>query len=197
MKKMALSLLKTILPIFIICVFALNQSNAQSDKVFKKWGTTAGLFVYSENQGSLDLGFFYGIRYNLKNLSDNFSVAVDASPNLIGHISEYSGLGLKIPVELTLNIGAGSTYDSDKTYGVALGAGLAASFHPLIAFKTDYRDVDKFGLYPTVSLGFRRFKSDSSALSEFSLRYFFIPSKELQEIPSFGLQVSWSKFIGY
>lgn len=213
--------------LFIFILFTSSQTNGQNfkDKLFKGWGIQAGLVntqakkvktPFSEKYDLLfgyNLGLSYNFRYNLYEASDNLSFGVSTAPAL-GVVDLYSfvkkgawgGGSINIPLELTFDVGAGSTYNSDKNFGIALKGGIDMNIIPLLWLKNfggkPYDNYNRFFIAPHATLAIRYFGKKGTALRELFCRYDFMkqPSGVTKEDgigPAFLLRVGLIYFIGY
>ena len=121
----------------------------------------------------IDFGVSFGARYNLFDLSDNVAIGFDVSPELgffAGELrsSDTGLLAFNIPAFISFNFGAGSTYDSDKDFGIAIKPGLEFIYGPISSGDVD--DVDKINFIPVLQISGRFWKRTNSKLRELYLR---------------------------
>ncbi len=117
--------------------FQLNAQGSASTKIFHGIGSYFSLYsLPTENsfseEISYDYGFYYKFRYNLVDLGDNLSISTETNPSLgLDWVSGDGFFGIESPTYLSLNFGAGSTYDSDANLGLGLSAGYNLHFLPI------------------------------------------------------------------
>lgn len=197
-----------------------QSSNAQaSDKLFKSRGYslqwskipiesssfTGG--IIEDRLNYVGIGYSFNLRYTLAQLSDNASVGLSAGLTAALDCSygsesfRYSEAygSVYAPIHVDYNIGAGSTYDSDKDSGFGIGIGLTPSYLPIVGG----RDLTKLRLSPSVKLSIRSYKAGSNSLREYFIRLDKLPNNiETAPINSddslpFTLTIGRSKIIGY
>ncbi|MDF1697246.1 MAG: hypothetical protein P1U56_15490 [Saprospiraceae bacterium] len=207
---------KSIVAFFVMCSFACLQNlNAQaSSKLFQSVGYTTQVqkvpfegVGFSGNSFSgrtwfVGAGFLYNLRFNITEMGDNSSIGL--SSGLVVALDygfdedlETSYGGLYLPIHLNYNVGAGSTYDTDKDFGVGLGVGLTPSYMPLFG-NTALRELR---LSPSVKLSLRFWAAGSNALNEYFIRFDKYPSGNTElggdtSLP-FMITLGKTRYIGY
>ena len=122
-------------------------------------------------------------RYTIRKLDDNSALAI-SSPISIGigqvtappysdfSVGSIEGFGsIQIPLYAKLYIGSGSTYESEKDFGISMGVGLEFNKVGLVRFdqtQTDYRGKTAF-VIPVASLGFHFWRGFSPV--EVNIKY--------------------------
>lgn len=183
---------KNLLSVFLFLCFSCSVS-AQSKNVFQTTGFSFSYFKFSafdvgeglQREGVQYQGYGvqynYRFRYNLKDLNDDNSLSVEVIPAVGLDYGDYtntsiSGIGgFRMPIYAAFNTGAGSTYDSSKNFGFGLGAGLDINYNPVLFLEGEGGDLDfkKLFIDPSIQLNFRYWKSSTSTLREFYIRYNF------------------------
>ena len=207
---------------FLFLIVSLGQIQAQSfkDKFFRTHGVQfdatlmPSYLTESTPQrvaqyigGSL-IGYHYGLRYNIVELSDNQSIGIGIDPNVgilsagVFSISETSGLlSASIPIEFSFTTGAGSTYNSSANNGFSIRGGIDLNFVPLFFFDSELNH-KKFYPLPHLTLGYYGF-GETASLFEMFLRYNFAKnvnsdlSKNEGLLPAIVLTIGFSTVIGY
>lgn len=182
------------LQIFTLFFLLLNltQIEAQSirDRFIIGIGSQVGLVntkatkigVNKDKYDSL-FGIQFGVgvdlRYNIKVINENLSVGIGTNPSIGADYYSFVKSGntaygsINIPVEFSLNIGEGATYESDKDFGFAIKTGVDLNIFPLF---TDGRELpenyQKFSAFPHVTLAVRFF-GRMDPLQEIFIRYNF------------------------
>lgn len=122
-------------------------------------------------------------RYNIRQIDENSAIAISSPISIgIGQVtsppySDFSvgaieGFGsIQIPLFAKLYVGSGSTYESEKDFGISLGAGIEFNKVGLIRFdqsQSDYRGQTAF-VIPVASLGFHFWRGYSPV--EINIKY--------------------------
>ncbi len=131
--------------------------------------------------------FSFGIepRYNIKQLDENSAIAL-ASPISIGlgqvtqpplanhSVGSIEGFGsIQIPLYAKLYVGSGSTYETEKDYGISLGLGFEFNKIGLLRFDNpsdiEANDLNKGFVLPVASLGIHFWRGYSPV--ELNIKY--------------------------
>jgi hypothetical protein len=119
----------------------------------------------------------YNGRYILKELNNEASIGLDASPSL-GLTLTPNGIGtLEVPILLSYNSGAASTYSSKKDNGIGIGVGVHLIKNGIIkssifdgGVSTNQKTIDRsFFIQPAATITYRYFNSNENA-REWSLK---------------------------
>ena len=194
---------KIIYIIFLLFTSSSISYAQGSNKIFQKagWLLVNGHLPgdnSSYNVGALGLN--YGLRYNLASFGDNISFGIESefSPAVSFFSNDEFSLMLDIPLMAGINIGAGSTYDTDNDHGFGLAFGLNSFIAPV------FKEADqKFYINPVVQFCLRSFNANSTALRELGVRVGFgnhpevIVSDGILDGPIISIAFTWSKYIGY
>lgn len=158
--------------------------------------------------------FLYAFRYNLLEPSENFSLGINASPSLGVSFAEGGFGSFNIPAYLTLNFGAGSTYNTGSNMGGYFGIGYEFTKINLVStYNTPeysessgithtYKDPITSWSEPMVIVGLRWW-SKNDKLKEISFKYGFgsngdLPLSESKNAASPAtFQLTWGWFINY
>ena len=215
---------RTILLFLCLIIFA-QQSEAQSfkDKFFRTSGIHFAdvllMPLYEregENEGleqfvggSLLLTFHYGFRYNILEKGDRKSISIGIDPNLgilsggFFYKSKVSGLfSFSLPIELSVNLGAGSTYNAKGDNGFSIKGGINLNVVPIFALSSEGEDIKKFYPLPHITLSYMSFMGGND-LGELFIRYNFAKSKKSMGVnsgefyPPIVFTFGISKVIGY
>lgn len=186
--------------IFFFLLSTIGQLNAQSsfkDKFFYGPGITGALtsmpgqeinsfFTRYEQVFGYAGGLNYSFRFSLYELNDNNSLGIGIIPaiDILGiygfkESDDIGWGGINLPIELSYNTGAGSTYNSDKELGVAIKGGIDLNYLPILMSKEgNLRDFNQFYVDPYFSLSARFFSKKGTSLRDVSLRFSFISQTE-------------------
>ncbi|MDG1433905.1 MAG: hypothetical protein P8M17_01460 [Saprospiraceae bacterium] len=222
---------------YIIIILFLVSCNLQAqdfkDNFFKTLGLQSEFNIFPTFEtGSSDIpisqcisisliGGYYGLRYNLYTLGDNKSLGIEINPSVgVLSVGGYllddeiaSGLGsFSLPLGISYNLGAGSTYNSAKNRGFAISTGVDFNYSPVLFAKSDQEDIKwgtngikgdlkRFYSIPYFSLAFRFFGKRTSLLKQFFVRVSYRTNKHkdsnYQNIPPLGLKIGFGRVIGY
>lgn len=224
---------------FSIFLFSFGAAEAQSfkEKLFTQWGYQAGYLVLpsydrprytdpfsgsieTESTAAQNSVFEFSVvarlRYNLYDISDEQSVGLAVVPALsyLGQsalVGDNSGtsIGINLPLELSYNLGAGSTYNSSKDLGFSLYTGVNFFVPDLfISRKSDdsfYPELPKnFYTLPYAGLGVSFWGSKGTKLREIFLRVEFGNNQHSgtalyshDAINSLGVRMAYIRYIGY
>lgn len=183
-------LLRIFTLIFFLSIFIQLEAQSIKDKLFFGLGGQIGLLNtkatkvgINKNQYELmsgfHLGFNFNLRYNIKEVNENFSVGIGTTPTL-GFLDYYTFIksenfalgGLNIPLEFSINLGEGATYESPKEVGFAFKAGVDMNIHPLFTSRgTSFpENFQKFSAFPHIAVAVRFF-GNKDFLQEYFLRF--------------------------
>ncbi|MDG1433904.1 MAG: hypothetical protein P8M17_01455 [Saprospiraceae bacterium] len=208
--------------ILLILLMTVGKMDAQSfkDKFFYGPGITGALtsmpgqevnslFDRYDQVFGYAAGLNYSLRYSIFELNDNNSFGIGIIPaielGIYGFIERDDiGLGgINLPIELSFNTGAGSTYNSNKEFGIAIKGGIDMNFLPIFMSKEgSLRDFNQFYVDPYVSLSGRFFGKRGTALRDVFLRFSFLSqtegvTDEDDLIIPFNIRVGMNSIIGY
>lgn len=180
-----------------------NNSTGEYDPVVE--------YTYGNTMSMSIMNFVYTFRYNIIEPSENFGVGINAAPNLGLSYSER-GLGsFNIPAYLSLDFGAGSTYNTASNMGGYIGFGYEFTKTDIIplAEKYDHNTGTTYEKPPTswsepmVIVGVRWWNKNNS-LTEVSFKYGFGSNGELSPlIPTSAIsnpktfQLTYGLFLNY
>jgi len=173
---------KTITTIFLCVLFSITSGTAQDNpyslknNLYTTYGSQFGVGnvdLGTTEYSFYDFGFSLGARYNLYDFTDNIAVGFEVAPEIgmmrSTEFNEEGFLGLMLPAFVSLNFGAGSTYDSDKNIGIAIKSGMQLIAGPLIIDTA--RDLNKTNWMPVVQLSGRFYQKLKKRLAEVYLKY--------------------------
>ncbi|MEM9822449.1 MAG: hypothetical protein AAF985_15310 [Bacteroidota bacterium] len=199
---------------FLFLFSAQPSLEAQSfkDRYFHSFGyifeyVQAPPFVIGAARSQFDyysVGIQYEARVNIANLSDNMAVSASAAPSFgLAFSSEgIDGLGwgaLNLPFFANLELGAGSTYDSDANFGATFGIGFNYTRFPL--FGSDLGpNITKSYTTPIIRASIRKFSSSGNHLREYFLQLWPFGSEDGtggETLKTLVIRVGYSKFFGY
>gem|GEM_PF-1691303 len=206
-----------ILATFLFLFFFSNISICQSNKFFQDIGSAIEYGKYSSflpdysTYESIGVGMVFGTRYNLIEIKDNVSIGLDPSLVLGLHFGSFSNPGttskgygnLQLPVLGSFNFGAGSTYDTEKNFGIGIAGGFTLHYAPLIG-GGDVEGLNRLRIGPSVKLAIRFWKSNSNELTNVFLRADSFSQLEGVGVPkrvidtkAFFISLGYSQFIDY
>jgi len=216
---------------FFLFIFLFSQgiSEAQglSEKFFFQWGAQAGYFTlpsydrfnnagekFAEQEKFYDLGVNIGLRYNLKEISDeqsigliaNFGFGIIVGNTILTEEREKNGI-YHIPIDLSYHYGAGSTYASDKDFGFTIRAGvdLTSLFaSQTVTTNNDYQDFKRKYFLPHIGFGGTFWGFESDVMQEIFVRFEFgknqhtapVLNNKSVEFP-IGIRLAYTAFIGF
>jgi len=159
--------------------------------------------VQTENLNQAGIGYTYNFRYNLFEAGDNsaigLGVGISAGLEFGANLEQelISAGAVYLPIDLNYNYGAGSTYDTDQDFGIAIGLGVTPSYLPIFS----NRSISKLNSSPSLNLAIRQWVSGSNALKEYFFRFDKIPTDLVlpvdEGLSSFTLTLGVKGFIGY
>jgi hypothetical protein len=176
---------------FFFILSSQTSLDAQSlkDRYFHSFGY---IFEYVDRQVEyFSIGIQYEARINIANLSDNMAVSASAAPSFVyPFAADLSGNGaFNLPLLANLEIGAGSTYDSDADFGATFGVGLNYTVFPL--FGDVGSGFERAQVSPLLRLSIRKFSSSGNHLREYFIQAWPFGSNDLI------VRIGYSKFFGY
>ncbi len=192
--------------------FAFAPAYAATFTLTSEYNPATGLYENTPEYEYRALSSFsyytliYNLRFNPVEFGEDMGIGINIAPAFAFSASE-DGIGnINFPGYLTLNFGAGSTYETAKNFGYYLGAGL--EYNQLFVIKYD----DNFGLedpvekpittwtQPMVIAGIRWW-SKNNVLKELSFKYGFGSNpKEASGsnvISPKTFQLSFGRFLNY
>ncbi|MDG1433903.1 MAG: hypothetical protein P8Q41_07825 [Saprospiraceae bacterium] len=230
--------LRFILATIFLLSFGSAEAQSIKDKLISQWGYQAGYLILpsydrlryidpfsgsTETEAQTTQGLLYEIsvvarlRYNILEINDDQSVGIGIVPALsyIGQGSKAgstsgSSLGVNIPIEVSYNLGAGSTYNSAKDYGFSVHTGVDFSIPDLFISRKNVNEdyysesLKNFYTLPYIGLGVSYWGNKGTKLHEIFIRAEFgnnqhsDDSKNAEKaVKSFGVRAAFVKYIGY
>ncbi len=194
--------------LFAIILFislSLSDISAQSfkDRSFHTIGTTYFTDYYASPLVAYERSFFsgdetqyetpwgfsimtfaYKYRFNIVELSDNIAFSTSINPALAVTASSVGMGSINVPLQLNMEFGAGSTYNTTANMGGYLGAGLEWNKVGLVNYDLfDAGDIphdaefQTMWMQPVISAGIR-YWSASNVLKEIELKYGWAAQQE-------------------
>lgn len=236
--------------IFVCAALTLNAQDTQDaqgfqEKYFSAWGFSPCLdFAFSPGKvyypayrtGNTDTVCFlhqktsvglvsiaYEGRYNILQPSDNMAISIKAKPTLSLAISNVGTGAFFLPIGAGLEVGNGSTYQSESNMGFTFTAGYAFNVLPLIKSGDPYDIAEGFtnveikGSWgsPFISTGIR-YWNKSNKLREINILYSFNSNDEIpagaeqagfetdgnvedshEFFPAFRICITWMIYFNY
>ena len=232
--------LRIILTSIFLLSLGQAEAQSVKDKLFTQWGYQAGYFIlpsydrlrYDDPfsgstttdtviaQGLLyELSFTGRIRYNILEMNDDQSIGISIVPALsyIGQGSKVgssnssgSSIGFNTPLELSLNLGAGSTYNSSKDFGVSINTGVDFMIPDLFISRKNNDDeiypekIKNFYALPYVGLGVSYWANKGTKLNEIFIRVEFGKNQHTESLKNannvekpIGVRAAYIRYIGY
>ena len=171
--------------------------------------------VYSSLGGGLStIGILYHIRYNVVDINDDFGIGIDFAPSLSLSSTDYGYGAAYLPIFISANFGAGSTYESGKNGGGFIGVGYEYNFTNILNDYNTNDNSDKYYPYTQtvipvnnwgqlmVTGGYRWWAGDHVYDIGLKLGYGNsgdnIPEKVIDELgKSYSVQLSFGYLINY
>ena len=159
--------------------------------------------------------YMYRLRYNLTEMSDESSLSIFATPQVGLHVSitgddniALPGFGtISLPIGISLDKGAGSTYNSSAEKGVSFKLGIEILYAPVIKGKNDYEGGKYKGIspsfIPTASIGYR-YWNKNNVMREVQFQAGYSGKGKAKDVPyedelSSGMhfQISFFRILNY
>ena len=144
------------------------------------YGVNIGIGTLPSNRNNFtyfDLGILLNGRYNFLVPDNNSAFGIDIAPEVgtytNGSLANY--LGFSLPLMLSYNFGLGSTYESDKRFGLAVKTGIELDLGPLIGDRIP--DFKPIILIPVAQLDIRFLKRGRSNIRDLYFKYGFISNE--------------------
>ncbi len=149
----------------------------------------------------------YRIKAGLVEVNDNLAFSANIAPSLGGYyeVNDYGYLGFNIPVYFSLDVGAGSTFNSSTNFGTYLGFGIEYCKVPLFIADNPL-NLESQWTQPMVSLGLRYWNKNYT-LNEIEVKIGLgskletndeeFNSKPLYKQSSFTARLAFYRFINY
>lgn len=226
----------SLLLIFSAQAFSASKGEDEAKRIFiRNWGYTVLLdfcqnpvhrYTFDSGYG-LDTAYYqdfgfalasvqFGFRCNLHKFSDDNALCLSANPSFAfgPWNADAEGLGMfNMPILLSYDAGAGSTYATVKDKGAFIGVGVELYKTPIIfldrAFLSNGERKPSLWMEPVFSAGFRRWKStvfsQTEHLREVGVKFGMggrrpysenggLPEKETR---SWSFRLYFSTFINY
>lgn len=202
--KIIFTAMKKSLPLIILLTISTSAfSQGLKDRYFSSIGSTYFLDVFTtpvksetffdeysqeyETEYSRSLGFsyftfMYRARLNVMQLSEDMAISASLTPALGISVSD-AGIGsFNMPLLISAELGAGSTYSSASNLGFSIGAGAEYTNAGLINsdLGDSYIGYTKSWVQPVVATGIR-YWNKRNKLREINIKYGFGDKKPYQE----------------
>lgn len=189
----------SLLAIIVFIILSFNNISAQSfkDRSFNAFGVTyftdyyasplvsyQDPYAYHSEEMQFDkpwglsiMTFSYKYRFNIVEMSDNVAFSTSVNPALAVSASSVGIGSVHAPIQLNMEFGAGSTYNTTANMGGYVGAGFELNSVGLVNYDLfDAGDIPmdaeikKTWLQPVISAGVR-FWGSNNVLREVEFKY--------------------------